>query len=538
MAIYIRWSTEDQGEGTTLDVQLDACKSYVISQGWSFSDDLVFVDDGISGATMERPALGRMRSLIKDGRIDCVVVYKLDRLSRSVLDMVKLVLEEWKDRCYVKSAREPIDTLSPTGRMFFYQLMSFAEWERAVIKDRMHAGRVRRAQEGRDPGVPVPYGYVKSPNGTIQVDPVKGPIVKRIFKLYLSGLGARTIGRELRKEGILSPEGVNWRESSVAHILSNISYTGVLWFGKNVRKNGKRVKAAEPQVVKEGFYPALVSKADFDAVQTLKTQRPNVGSGGGRANTSPHLLTGLSRCKCGESLIATACSKGEYRYRYYFCCGAQHIGPDVCGAGMIRQDDLDKLVTSELLSRYKGAKERIVGVMVRENVERHERALGALKAAEAELDRLNENERRLKGMMIDGKMTLEEYRGLVAELNHKLTTARRTAERARKVEEEARLALSADAANTVLLDRIDEWDTLDPIERKQLLRQFVDQITAYRDKKSGEFACEITWKWAGDAEGATEISRVMQRQNRVTEKMRAAYDRRKRGASGKFVATQ
>ncbi|HWI61263.1 MAG TPA: recombinase family protein, partial [Symbiobacteriaceae bacterium] len=157
VAIYIRWSTEDQGEGTTLEVQMDACKGYILSQGWPFRDDLIFVDDGISGATLDRPALGRLRGLVREGEVDCVVVYKLDRLSRTVLDMLKLVLEEWEGCCHVKSAREPIDTLTPTGKMFFYQLMSFAEWERNVIRERTMAGRLRRAQEGKNPGLMMPY---------------------------------------------------------------------------------------------------------------------------------------------------------------------------------------------------------------------------------------------------------------------------------------------------------------------------------------------------------------------------------------------
>ncbi|HWI63122.1 MAG TPA: recombinase family protein, partial [Symbiobacteriaceae bacterium] len=403
VAIYIRWSTEDQGEGTTLDVQLDACKAYVISQGWSFSSDRVFVDDGVSGATMERPALSRLRAAVAAGFVDCVVVYKLDRLSRSVLDMLKLVLEEWKERCHVKSAREPIDTLTPTGRMFFYQLMSFAEWERSVIKDRMYAGKLRRAQEGRDPGISIPYGYVKGADGAIQIDPVRGLVVQRVFKLYLSGLGARSICKALHEAGILSPEGVQWHQATVAHLLGNVAYTGMLWYGKRVTRGEKRVRSAEALVVKEGFFPPLVSREEYEAVQRLRAERPRVGTGGGRASQSPHLLTGVLRCGCGAAVIAAACNKGAYRYRYYCCSGAHHAGEHRCTSGMLRQDDLDGIVARELLDRYRGARERMAAVLVRENAARLREALGALAVAEGEVQRLTESERRLKGMMIDGR---------------------------------------------------------------------------------------------------------------------------------------
>lgn len=109
VAIYIRWSTEDQGEGTTLDVQLEACRAYMASQGWSYREELVYVDDGVSGATMERPALTRLRAAVAQGQVECVVVYKLDRLSRSVADTARLVMDEWEGICSVKSAREPIE---------------------------------------------------------------------------------------------------------------------------------------------------------------------------------------------------------------------------------------------------------------------------------------------------------------------------------------------------------------------------------------------------------------------------------------------
>ncbi|HWI52739.1 MAG TPA: recombinase family protein, partial [Symbiobacteriaceae bacterium] len=78
VAIYIRWSTEDQGEGTTLDVQMDGCKACLGIQGWQFTSDLVFIDDGYSGGSLDRPALTRLRRLVSRGGIDCVVVYKLD----------------------------------------------------------------------------------------------------------------------------------------------------------------------------------------------------------------------------------------------------------------------------------------------------------------------------------------------------------------------------------------------------------------------------------------------------------------------------
>ncbi|HLN60111.1 MAG TPA: recombinase family protein, partial [Symbiobacteriaceae bacterium] len=100
-AIYIRWSTDDQGDGTTLEVQRRNCEMYVQSQGWHINPDLIFVDEGWSGGNLDRPGLNRLRAMVRKGAIDVVVVFKLDRLSRNVLDTVNLVLDEWEGHCYL-----------------------------------------------------------------------------------------------------------------------------------------------------------------------------------------------------------------------------------------------------------------------------------------------------------------------------------------------------------------------------------------------------------------------------------------------------
>ena len=120
VSMYIRWSTDDQGSGTTLEVQQEGCKHYILSQGWQVREDLIFIDDGYSGGNLVRPGMAKLRQMVQDGLIDCVVVYKLDRLSRSVLDTVTLVMEEWEGKAYLKSAKEPVDNSTPLGRQFFF----------------------------------------------------------------------------------------------------------------------------------------------------------------------------------------------------------------------------------------------------------------------------------------------------------------------------------------------------------------------------------------------------------------------------------
>ncbi|HLN65614.1 MAG TPA: recombinase family protein [Symbiobacteriaceae bacterium] len=498
VAIYIRWSTEDQGDGTTLDVQMDACKSYILSQGWSYRDNLVYIDDGISGGTTDRPALTRLRQAVGRGEVDCVVVYKLDRLSRSVLDMVKLVLEEWEGRCYVKSAREPIDTLTPTGKMFFYQLMSFAEWERNVIKERTFSGKLRRAQEGHNPGLILPYGLVQGSDGTVQQDPAKAAAIRRMFELYLGGSGFGVIAATLDAEGFPPPKGATWSKPSISDMLRNPAYMGALVYGREKMVKGKRVPR-QPLVVRENIFPAIVSSEVFEAVQNVRADRPGVQrqQGTGRTLGSQSLLTGLLRCRCGAAATGKAIKKANGVTYLYYLCGARQHGSHRCPSGNLRQEDLDNLVVSQLLHLYrsKQAKEAILNQMAGDVSRRYEEATARKAAAEERLKRLDDSERRLKGLFLEGPMSLDEYRQLQAELNSKLHEARDQHEKALAAESDAKTSLQTYRHNTVLLDRINDWEVLTLRERKQLLRHFVQQVVAYRDRTSDEFTCDITWKW-------------------------------------------
>lgn len=497
VAIYIRWSTEDQGEGTTLDVQREACRSFILSQGWAVSDALVYVDDGLSGGTLERPALTRLRAAVAAGLVDCIVVYKLDRLSRSVVDMVRLVLDEWEGRCHVKSAREPIDTVSQAGRLFFYQLMSFAEWERSVIRERTFAGKLRRAEEGKNPGITAAYGYRLGTSGQPVIEPGEAQVVQLIFRLYLLGMGCTQIGRKLGELGHPSPAGRRWGSGQISRLLSNPIYAGTLVYGKQTTVSGRRVKSERPHVVREGAVPAIVSLAEFAAVQAAKAGRPGVGraQGSGRSLSSQSLLTGVLRCGCGRAFRSTGGSGARFRYRYYYC------GSDSCQSGRIRQVDLDRLVSAALLERMTVDQGRVAAEL--------DRAAAGTEAsvvtAERDLARAKEKGTRLRTLLLDGKLRVEEYHDLqqdvqaqVAEATRRLQGARERAAQARAAAEQARDAGPADTPAPVAdATPFPHWRALDLLEQKRLLRLFISQVTACLNRESGLLDLTIAWHVAG-----------------------------------------
>lgn len=391
VAVYIRWSTDDQAEGTTLQVQMEGCRHYVLSQGWRFTPELLFVDDGCSGGRLDRPALGRLRTLVQAGQVDCVVVFKLDRLSRSVLDMVNLVLEEWNGRTALRSAREPVDTGSSMGKQFFYMLTSFAEWERSVIRERTQAGRRARAAQGYKASPRAPYGYRHgAATGSYAVQEDEAVLVRRIFRLSASGLGAAAIAARLNAQGLLGRGGHQWSERSLRYLLRNPVYTGTMVYGRLSRnpRRGKRrgepfwVRNSQPLVVEESpFIPPIIERELFARVQRAMGCRGGVASGGTeggtpycghptpRAADSPHLLSGVARCVCGHSMLARTDRRAGRVYESYTCLGKKTKGPACCTMANLPRLALDRPVEGALmrhLGRWADRLEQIVRAVVAE----------------------------------------------------------------------------------------------------------------------------------------------------------------------------
>jgi len=499
VAIYIRWSTEDQGEGTTLEVQLQGCRHYLLSQGWQVREDLIFIDDGHSGATLERPALGRLRRAVGDGGVACVVVYKLDRLSRSVADTARLCMDEWDGICWVKSAREPIDTTSQAGRMFFYTLMNYAEWERSVIRDRTHSGRLRRAQEGRSPGITLPYGY----EGAFTVVPEEAEVVRGIFAAYRSGLGVLAIVADLNRRGVRFRNGRPWQHNTVAYLLANPAYVGDLVWGRRMLNPRSRRRPDEPRrqvreqplVCRAGVYPPLVSRAEFDLVQAIRAGRPGVkrGGGGGRSVGSPYLLTGLLRCaRCGAPLAGKQNSPGSAGGRYYVCTAGRQQGPEACDARSIACAALDARVVERLLALHDPAqtRARALAVVVAEAARRAASARAELAEVERRLARLSERDRRIGRDYSAELLTAAEFRQLRTDLaaeGQALASAR--ADLALRTQ----TARAEPAAAQTALSALDPWAILTTAERKELLRNLVASVIVARCA-GAETVCEVIWR--------------------------------------------
>lgn len=502
VAVYVRWSTDDQTEGTTLEVQLERCKHYLKSQGWSFNESLVYIDNGWSGGSLDRPALTQMRTAVKEGRVECAVVYRIDRLSRSVVDIVDLVLREWEGRCFVKSTSEDVNTISPAGKMFFYILVSFAEYERNIIRERTMGGKVKRAEQGLNPGFRPPFGYVTGGKpGTVKVVEHEAGLVQRIYEMYLRGNGSCQIAHAFNTEG-LTLRGKPWNDLTVRRMLSNPAYTGILQYGKTSRAAkaqrqrhglGQLVRFAEPRFASvENAYPVIVPRATWERVQELLRERANGHGSGTKPTYSDYLLSGLATCQCGAPINGKGVGKGHF---YYYCTAAKRRGRSVCSAGYISTNDVNERIAERVKALLSTEGQRCaIKSIAHELDSRIEAVHATVGQARIGLAALTERAQRVERDYRSGDLVARLY---AKEMEAVEADREAAVQRISALEGQMEELIDARSESKSIgssFDLVEAWEQLNVPERKQLLQKLTVSIQLYRPVRSAEPPLlEITW---------------------------------------------
>lgn len=340
VAIYTRISTDEEHQPYSLESQQVKLKAYIESQ-----DDWQLVrtfTDQCSGAKMERPALKQAMTEARAGRFDLLLVYRVDRFSRSVRGLAQLLEELATAGVAFRSSTEPFDTTTPAGRMMVQMLGVFAEFERATIIDRVISGMERKAARGEwalGSGVR-PYGYDITPD-THQLIPneIEAPIVPLIFEMYVNkNLGAQSIARELTERGHRTRKGKAWGSKTILGILRNRVYIGEILF------RDKHHAAAHPALIENEMFDRAARILDGRSDDFSKRQ-----STGG-----DYLLTGLVICnRCNKHFLGTAARGNRYRYRYYTCYSRNRYGNDVCPADRLPAENLESAIIEALVSTFR-----------------------------------------------------------------------------------------------------------------------------------------------------------------------------------------
>lgn len=441
---YVRVSTDEQAEeGTSIAVQTKQLQAYFGAFGLQLGEDDLYVDDGWSGKDLARPAMERLRSDARQGRVDCVLVTKLDRFSRNLRDTVNLCLGEWHDeappdrRVVLKSVTEPFDTHTDFGRMVFGLLAMFAEFERRRIAERTWAGKASRAEAGRNAGQRAPYGFelVPGPDGngsTFGVVAAEAEVIRRICHLYLSGFGDEQIAHTLNEDGQRYRQGVLWQTQHVTRILTNPLISGTYAYGRHSRgPDGAVRRLPESQWVtslKPAVPTPIITTAEFEQLKAVRATRRTAG----RAPARSYLLGGLVRCgACGAACTVKTSGPAGSRHRYYTCTRRRRSGSGACRQPNVRLDELEQLVESAI-DAVIAASAPLLGVRVREQLQRQQsRALSQVQELQGELARLQKTRQEYFAWLEQGLMRPDAVQQRLDELTRaeqQLTEEHRQAE--------------------------------------------------------------------------------------------------------------
>ena len=372
-AVYTRKSTEEglDKEFNSLQAQREACEAYIASQrseGWALVRD-AYDDGGFSGGTLERPALKQLLADIEEGLVDVVVVYKIDRLSRSLMDFSKLV--EVFDRAGVTfvSVTQSFNTTTSMGRLTLNILLSFAQFEREVIaervRDKIRASRQKGMWMGgnvplRLPGREPEAGGARAGRGDGPQRSSSGSSGSARRRCWRGSCGTRAC---------CAPSGKPFDKGCLYHLLNNRTYLGL---------------AVHKGTAYPGEHAAIIDQDLWDKVHAILAENARTRSAHTRAQT-PALLKGLIFGPTGAAMSPTHTRKGNRLYRYYVSQDVLKRGPDACPVGRVPAAEIEAAVIDQLRGVFR----------------QPEIIVGTWRAARAEQDDVTEDEAREALLQLD-----------------------------------------------------------------------------------------------------------------------------------------
>ena len=303
-AIYTRKSSEEglDMEFNSLDAQREACEAYVASQraeGWAAIRE-PYDDGGVSGGTLDRPALKRLLADVEAGLIDVIVVYKIDRLSRSLMDFARLVEIFERNQVTFVSVTQSFNTTTSMGRLTLNILLSFAQFEREVIGERIRDKVAASRKRGMWMGGYVPLGYDVRDRKLV-VNENEAATVRMIFQRFAAIGSATMLAKALAAESVLNKRGKLVDKGFLYKLINNRVYLG---------------EAVHKGTAYPGEHAAIIDQALWDNVHAILQESPRLRAKNTRAQT-PALLKGIIFTETGTAMTPTATKKGSRLYRYY-----------------------------------------------------------------------------------------------------------------------------------------------------------------------------------------------------------------------------
>jgi DNA invertase Pin-like site-specific DNA recombinase len=476
-AVYTRKSTTMglEQEFNSLDAQREACEQYIRSQAalrWQVVPE-EYSDGGYSGANVQRPAFQRLMQDVEDSKVDIIVVHRVDRLSRSLLDFAKLMDRFNRANVAFVSVTQNFSTADAMGRLTLNVLMSFAEFEREMIGERTRDKMAAARRKGKWTGGPPPLGY-DVVDRKLVVNEAEAALVRRIFALYLERRSAVAVARALNAESQTTKHHVStsgndhgaraWDKQAVLHVLRNPIPAGLMSCHGEVH---------------EGQHQAIIDEVTVRRVQSLLDERGGERTQWGR--NPEYILTGIIRCAhCGQAYTPASTRRGKREYRYYRCSKREKMGADACMAGPLPAQAIEDFVVARIREALadgtlaaevtREVQEHLAGQRASLMAERRELP-SKIAALSSEGKRLVETMSNVKGA---GQRLLDVNLQEVGEQLGRLEA------RLREVEHRLSLLdgceLETEWVSRCLADFNLVWDTLSSENRGRLVRAVIERV--------------------------------------------------------------
>jgi site-specific DNA recombinase len=518
VAIYTRVSSEEQVKGYSLDNQEEKLGQFCAAQGYELKKEHIFREEGESGAKRNRPELDRLIEKSKLKEFDLVLVYKLDRFSRNLKNLLDLIGELEKNGVSFKSITETFDTSTAMGKYMLQNMGSIAELERELIRDRTLLGQIKHKQDGHWVGLP-PYGYnLDKETGKLKINEKEANHVRKMYKWLTEGrlslfkiqqrmndLKVPTKYDNLGKKKKTNGFGF-WNKRTIGRILTNTVYSGVFTYNQykylgRVRGEDNLRPQAEWIIIKT---PRIVSKNTFNLAQKQIAENKRHSKGNGKYT---YLFSKMIKCGvCGYS-YGSQYGIGRDNLmdrKRYFCYGSHaDIKQDTCKSSSVSESVISIPIWEKLVSVLINPK------IAFEQIEKIQKKNTDIRGCE---DRLNEiesllsktrnKEKRLLDLYLDGKLEKDAFESKLSEIKEDLSKLK-----SEKIRYENMLisskekGLRINSLQALYAKFKEKLENATYEQKKEVIRMFIEKLVI--TGKNIDIYCNIPYKYS--FEGQTTL---------------------------------
>lgn len=462
-AIYCRVSTEEQAtEGFSIHAQKDKLTKYAESNDWDIVD--YYVDDGISGKNLtDRKEVSRLIEDVKKGKINNVLIYKLDRLTRSVKDLIYLIELFDGYNCTFNSQTEKIDTSNAVGRMFVKIIGIFAEFERENLAERVTFGYEQKTKEGNYTNCNGVFGYdYLVGKGKLKVNKNEAIYVKKIFNWYLDGDSMVKITKKLKDLNVPTKRGGHWNQSTIYSILTNPLYIGNVRYGVG-RKNGFEVSG-------KNITP-IINEDLFNSVSNLMKKRKKFHNK--KYSSDDTYYFRVLRCSlCGGKYHARQQLQSGKKYITYQCNGHNNNSCNAPGFSHIKIENafinyLENIKDLEFDKRILKKEKKVI-----ENND-------ALDLQE-QIEKLNKKKKDMAELFSTDEIDYDTFKEVKSVIDSKLEVLNNELDKINKYSNEEDLT-NEEIIKEVIVNLKNNFMHLNNHEKKMFLERFVKEIKVRKE---------------------------------------------------------